>query len=100
MSGPTIGPAAHTKGDREDRLPVVEEREIYRPPGAQVQRVQDRDVAREPDRERREDDMEGDGKGELRPGVVQIEARLLGRANAFPTQLLNMSFSHVCSNLE
>ena len=89
--------------------------------------------------------MEGDGKGELRPGkregvrtpsikhisrqlrlslqarratriailayrtissggwghVVQIEARLLGRANASqPPQLLNMSFSHVWSNLE
>jgi hypothetical protein len=65
-----------------------------------VQRVQDRDIAREPDRERREDDMEGDGKGDCARALFKIEARLLGRANAFPTQLLNMSFSHVCSNLE
>ena len=59
---------AHAEGDREDLQPVFEQVEIDRPAGPQPQPFEDGEIAREPDREGRKDEMERDGEGELQAG--------------------------------
>ena len=59
---------AHAEADGEDLLPVVEEGEEDGAAGEEPQRLQDGEVAGEPDGEGREDDVERDREGELQPG--------------------------------
>ena len=62
------GDDAHAEGDGEDLLPVVEEVEVDLSRRPQPQRLEHGEIAGEPDREGREDDVERDGEGELHPG--------------------------------
>ena len=59
------GNDAHAEGDGEDLLPVIEQVEEQRAPGPQPQALEHGEVARQPDREGREDDVEADGEREL-----------------------------------
>ena len=59
---------AHAEDDGEHRLPVVEELQVRRVALPQPQRVEHREVAREPDREGREDEVERDRERELDAG--------------------------------
>jgi hypothetical protein len=61
------GDDAHAEGDGEDGLPIVEEPQIERLAAPEVQEIQHREVAREPDREGGKDDVKGDCEGELQP---------------------------------
>ena len=62
------GHDAHAEADGEDLLPVVEEIEEDGAAGPEPQRLQHGEIAGEPDGEGREDDVEGDGEGELDAG--------------------------------
>jgi hypothetical protein len=59
------GDDAHREGDGEDLQPIFEQVEVNVPARLQPQSFQDREVACEPDREGREDEVERDGEGEL-----------------------------------
>ena len=58
---------AHGEGDGEDLEPVLEEPQIGLVPRPEKQPVHHRQIARQSDREGREEEMEGDGEGELEP---------------------------------
>ena len=58
---------AHAEGDGEDLQPVIEQVDEDVASGPQPERFQHRQIARQPDRERREDDVKGHGESELRP---------------------------------
>jgi hypothetical protein len=65
------GHHAHAEAEGEDLLPVVEDRHEHAAPGDQPQRLQHGEVAGEPDREGREDDVQRHGERELEPGQHQ-----------------------------
>ena len=51
-----------------ERMPITEQVEIDGAAGPQPQRLEHGEIARQPDREGREDEMERDGEGELQSG--------------------------------
>ncbi len=59
------GDDAHAEGDCEDLLPVIEEIEEHRTTGQQPETLEDRKIARQADRDRREHDVEAHREGEL-----------------------------------
>ena len=70
---------AHAKDERKDLEPVAVEIGVNAGAGLQPQAFQHHQVAGQPDRERREDEMERDGEGKLCPGqsfgVAMLEER-------------------------
>ena len=62
---PETTPIAKAIG--EDLQPVAEEVEVDAAAGPQPQPFEHRQIARQPDREGREDEVERDREGELRP---------------------------------
>ena len=59
---------AHAEGDGKDLQPVIEQVDVDLAPGPKPQRFEHRQIAREPDREGREYDVERHRESELRPG--------------------------------
>ena len=62
---------AHGESDREDLEPVFEQVEIERLARLQPQTFENREIARQPDRKSREDEMEAHREGELYAGEQQ-----------------------------
>jgi len=62
------GHHAHAEGEREDLQPVLEQGQIDGAAGAQPQPFEHGEIAGQPDRERREHDVERHREGELHPG--------------------------------
>ena len=62
---------AHGEGDGENLEPVFEQVEIELLAGLEPQTFEHREIARQPDREGREDEMEAHREGELYPGEKQ-----------------------------
>ena len=62
---------AHGEGDGEDLEPVFEQVEIELLAGLEPQTLEHCEIARQPDREGREDEMEAHREGELYPGEKQ-----------------------------
>ena len=58
----------HRESDREDLQPVAEQVEIDLPAGPEPEPFEYRQIARQPDREGGENEMEADREGELHPG--------------------------------
>jgi len=58
---------AHAKGDGEHLQPEVVEVQVGLLPRLQPAGLEHRQIARQPDRQRREDDVEGNGEAELDP---------------------------------
>ena len=56
---------AHAEGEREGLHPDAEEADVVVAPGPEPQPLQHGEIAAEPDGEGGEDDVEGDGEGEL-----------------------------------
>jgi hypothetical protein len=55
------------KGDAEDLEPEFKDQTVDGAPVPQVQRIEHGQPRRQPDRERREDNMKGDSRSELDP---------------------------------
>ncbi|SCM73941.1 hypothetical protein KL86PLE_130024 [uncultured Pleomorphomonas sp.] len=79
---------AHAEGDGEDRLPELEQLLVDLPLGDQPQRVEHEEIARQADGEGRQDDMEGNGEGELQSGEQQGIQVFKHRARSLPCRLV------------
>jgi hypothetical protein len=80
------GHDTHREGDREDLEPILEQGEIRVAAGAQPERLEHGEIARQPDREGGEDEVEGNRERELdsreREGVQAIQHALAPGARA------------------
>ena len=65
------GDDAEPEGDAENLEPELEDDAIRRPPGREMQRLENGQPRRQSDRERWKDDVERDGEGELQPRQQQ-----------------------------
>ena len=76
---------AHPERDRKDLDPERRDPEVYALRGGEVQPFQHRDVGREPDRERREQEVKGDDERELDAGEQQRIERHREPRNGCPS---------------